>query len=132
MFYNIRLPYTMVIYCHSMVITTVIWLYNTEWQYYHEMAVNYRGKKFYNIGPRLLDYIKNYCRKKYYSTGPKCQTFECVSTICLSAKCFSGKRCGTWSLNQTWWQAYVFGQWNSRIFKFSISREHHWKDIQIS
>ena len=34
-----------------MVITKVIWLYNIEWQYYHGMAVNYRGKKFYNIGP---------------------------------------------------------------------------------
>jgi hypothetical protein len=26
-------------------------LYNTEWQYDHGMAVNYCGKKFYNIGP---------------------------------------------------------------------------------
>jgi hypothetical protein len=42
----------MVIYCHSMVITTVIWLYNTEWWYYHGMAVKYLGKKFYNISPR--------------------------------------------------------------------------------
>ncbi len=25
-------------------------LYNTEWRYDHGMAVNYRGKKFYNIG----------------------------------------------------------------------------------
>ncbi len=39
----------MVIYCHSMVITKV---YNTEWWYYHGMAVTYRGKEFYNIGPR--------------------------------------------------------------------------------
>ncbi len=31
-----------------MVITKVIWLYNTEGQYYHGMVVNYR---FYNIGP---------------------------------------------------------------------------------
>ncbi len=54
MFYNIGFTYTMVIYCHSMVITTVIWLYNTEWQYYHGMAVNYRSKKFYNIG-HLVD-----------------------------------------------------------------------------
>ncbi len=27
-------------------------LFNTEWRYDHAMAVNYRGKKFYNIGPR--------------------------------------------------------------------------------
>ncbi len=27
-------------------------LYNTEWRYDHGMAVNYHGKKFYNIGPR--------------------------------------------------------------------------------
>ncbi len=25
-------------------------LFNTEWQYDHGMAVNYQGKKFYNIG----------------------------------------------------------------------------------
>jgi hypothetical protein len=34
-----------------MVNTKLIWLYNTERQYYHGMAVNYRGKKFYNIEP---------------------------------------------------------------------------------
>jgi hypothetical protein len=42
----------MVIYRHSIVITKLILLYNTVWQYDHGMAVNYRGKKFYNIGPR--------------------------------------------------------------------------------
>ncbi len=31
-------------------------LYNTEWQYGHGMAVNYCGKKFYNIGPSGLYY----------------------------------------------------------------------------
>jgi hypothetical protein len=41
----------MVIYCHSKVITKVIYLYNTELWYYHGMAVNYHGKQFYNIGP---------------------------------------------------------------------------------
>jgi hypothetical protein len=49
MFYNIGFTYTMVIYCRSMVITTVIRLYNTEWQYYQEIAVKYGGKKFYKI-----------------------------------------------------------------------------------
>ncbi len=43
--------FTMVIYCHSMVFTIIIMFYNTEWQYDHGMVVNYRGKKFYNIGP---------------------------------------------------------------------------------
>ncbi len=36
---------------HSTVITKIMLLYNTEWQYDHGMAVNYRGKKFYIIGP---------------------------------------------------------------------------------
>jgi len=43
----------MVIYSRSKVITAVIAVmlfYNTEWQYYHEMVINYSGKKFYNIG----------------------------------------------------------------------------------
>ncbi len=51
MFYNIGFTYIMVIYCHYMVIAMVIWLYSTEGQYYHGMVVNYRGKKFCNIGP---------------------------------------------------------------------------------
>ncbi len=41
----------MVIYCHSTIITKVMLLYNTEWWYDHGMAVNYCGKKFYNIWP---------------------------------------------------------------------------------
>ncbi len=41
----------MVIYRHSTVITKVMLLYNTGWQYDHGMEVNYRGKKFYNISP---------------------------------------------------------------------------------
>ncbi len=48
---NVIKLFTAVINCHSMVITKVMWLYNTEWWYYHGMAVNYHGKKFYNIGP---------------------------------------------------------------------------------
>jgi hypothetical protein len=35
-----------------MVITKVVWVYNTEWWHYHGMTVNYLGKKFYNIGLR--------------------------------------------------------------------------------
>jgi hypothetical protein len=51
MLYNIGYTNTMLIYCHSTVITKIMLLYNTEWQYDHGMAVNYRGKKFYNIWP---------------------------------------------------------------------------------
>ncbi len=51
MLYNIGYTNTMVIYCHSTVITKVILIYNTEWWYDHGMAVNYCGKKFYNIKP---------------------------------------------------------------------------------
>ncbi len=51
MIYNIDYTNTAVIYHHSTVITKVMLLYNTEWQYDHGMAVNYWGKKFYNIGP---------------------------------------------------------------------------------
>ncbi len=41
----------MVIYRHSTVITKVMLLYNTEWQYDHGMAVHYRRKKFITLGP---------------------------------------------------------------------------------
>jgi hypothetical protein len=51
MLYNIGYTNTAVIYCHSTVITKVMLLYNTEWQYDHGMVVNYHSKKFYNIGP---------------------------------------------------------------------------------
>jgi hypothetical protein len=34
-----------------MVFTAILMSYNTECQYNHGMAVNYSGKKFYNIGP---------------------------------------------------------------------------------
>ncbi len=43
--------FTVAIYCHSMVITKVIQLYNTEWWYCRGMMVNYHGKKLYNIAP---------------------------------------------------------------------------------
>ncbi len=44
--YNIGYTKTAVIYCHSTVITKVILLYNTEWQYDHGMVVNYCSKNF--------------------------------------------------------------------------------------
>ncbi len=52
MLYNIGYTNTAAIYSHSTVITKVMLLYNTEWQYVHGMVVNYHGKKFYNIGTR--------------------------------------------------------------------------------
>jgi hypothetical protein len=61
MLYNIGYTNTTVICHHSTVITNVMLLYNTEWLYDHEMVVNYRGKKFYNIGPRCQHY-KTFCR----------------------------------------------------------------------
>ncbi len=51
-FHSIGYTNTMVIYCHSTVITKIMLLYNTEWRHDHGMAINYCGKKFYNIGPR--------------------------------------------------------------------------------
>ncbi len=42
---------TAVIYSHYTVITKVMLLYKTELWYDHEMALNYCGKKFYNIEP---------------------------------------------------------------------------------
>jgi hypothetical protein len=50
MLYNIGYTNTAVIYHHSKVITKVMLLYNTEWQYDQGMVVNYCGKKFYNTG----------------------------------------------------------------------------------
>jgi hypothetical protein len=51
--YIIKLS-TMVIYCHSTVISKVIYLYNTERWYYHGMVVNYCGKQFKMFAPGLL------------------------------------------------------------------------------
>jgi hypothetical protein len=50
---NIGCINTVVIYCHSTVITKAMLLYNTEWQYDHGMAVTYCGKKFNNNGSWL-------------------------------------------------------------------------------
>ncbi len=63
MLHHIDYTNTAVIYCHSTLITKVMLLYNTEWQYDHGMAVDYCGKKFYNLGPgcnyeKKLDYSK--------------------------------------------------------------------------
>ncbi len=41
--------FTTVIYIHSMVFTAVMMFYNTGWQQYHQMGVNYHGKKLYWI-----------------------------------------------------------------------------------
>ncbi len=60
MLYNIGYTNTMVIYYLSTVITKVMLLYNTEGWYENGMAVNYRGKIFYNIGPWCHCY-KNIC-----------------------------------------------------------------------
>ncbi len=49
---NVIKLFTMVILCHSVVNTTIILFYNTEWQQNHGMAMNYHSIKFYNIGPR--------------------------------------------------------------------------------
>ncbi len=53
MLHNLGNTNTAVIYHNSTVITKVMLLYNTEWQHDNGTAVNYRGKKFYNIGHRL-------------------------------------------------------------------------------
>jgi hypothetical protein len=58
MLYNIGYTNTTVIYCHSIVFTKVMLLYNTELQYDHEMAVNYCGKNFITLGPGSLSYDK--------------------------------------------------------------------------
>jgi hypothetical protein len=41
--------FSVVIYCHYMVIALIILLYDLEWQQYRRRAVNYDGKKFHNI-----------------------------------------------------------------------------------
>ncbi len=48
---NVRKLFIRVTYCHSMVCTAILVFYNTGWQQYHGMAVNYHGKKFNNINP---------------------------------------------------------------------------------
>ncbi len=48
---NIDYTNTMVIYCHATVITKIMLLYNTEWQYDHGMTLNYAEKSFITLGP---------------------------------------------------------------------------------
>ncbi len=62
-----------VIYCHSTIIRKVMLLYNTEWWYDHGMAVNYRGKMFYEIDPRLRP-SRTWswpCRRRCWSRTPR-------------------------------------------------------------
>ncbi len=66
MFYNIGYTNTVVIYCHSTLITKVLLLYNTEWQNDLRMVVNYRGKKLYNIVPMWL-FLKSLDEKQMYT-----------------------------------------------------------------
>ncbi len=62
MLYNIGSTNTMVIYRHSTVTTKVLLLYNTEWQYDHEMAV----KSFITLGTGWdhLFWLRPYCLVK--------------------------------------------------------------------
>jgi hypothetical protein len=61
MLFNIGYINIVVIYCHSTIITKELLyyslLYNTELWYDYGMAVNYYGKKFYNIGPNSYSHI---------------------------------------------------------------------------
>ncbi len=43
----------MVIYRHSLIIVSFSVIKHYPYVKYHRMAVYYRGKKFYNIGPRI-------------------------------------------------------------------------------
>ncbi len=80
MLYNIGYTYTAVIYCQFTVITKVMLLYNTEWQYDHGMAVNYRGKKFYNTGPWYHFFLSFIAEQERLSVKLRC----CLS---LPPKC---------------------------------------------
>ncbi len=73
----------MVIYHHSTVITEVILLNNTEWEYDHEMAVNYCGKKFYNNGPWT----------QYYKTIIYCQS-TVKPSFCVKKQNYHGNNLG--------------------------------------
>ncbi len=69
----------MVIYCHSIVITKVMLLYNTEWQYDHGMAVNYCSKTFYDIWPRCQFH-------QYFMSSFFVQKFFCTCFMCLQCR----------------------------------------------
>ncbi len=55
---NVIKLFSSVIYWHSMVFTAIIIFYNTRWQQYHGMAVNYHSKKFHNIGSSCQNHHK--------------------------------------------------------------------------
>ncbi len=61
-FFSILLPYnngytnSVVIYCHSTIITEVIWPYNTEGRYYH--GCSYHGKMFYYMCAWSTDLVE--------------------------------------------------------------------------
>ncbi len=66
--------FTMVIYCQSIVITTVIFLFNTEWQQYHGMVVKSNGNFFKTLAlAPEVNFIK---------------TFSCKSNIWWSCNLF--------------------------------------------
>jgi hypothetical protein len=84
--YNNGYTNTKVIYCHSTLITKVLLLYNTEWQYDHRMA-------------------ENYCRKKVYNTGSWCKRLKTfyrgnlrhsmvIPSFCLIKLCLLVNYCG--------------------------------------
>jgi hypothetical protein len=50
---NVINLFTTVIYCHSMAILSFFVAKHYYYVKYHRMTVNYPGKKFYNIGPRI-------------------------------------------------------------------------------
>jgi hypothetical protein len=77
MLYNIGYTNTLVIYHHSTVITKVMMLYHTEWQYDHGMVVNYCGKKFYNIGPWWVKMLNVTFGKIAVAQSEFCQTLFC-------------------------------------------------------
>ncbi len=60
---NVLKLFNKVIYSHSMVFTAIMMFYNIGWQQYHQMGVNYHGKKFYNISPmwnKLIVSVNNF------------------------------------------------------------------------
>jgi hypothetical protein len=64
---NVIKLFTMVIYRHSMVIVSFCVIKHYYYIKYHRMAVNYCGKKFYNIGPRIQRDKTSLSLIKYHS-----------------------------------------------------------------
>jgi len=65
---NVIKLFTAVIYHHSMVILSFCVIKHYYYGKYHRMAVNYRGKKFYNIGPGRKKIAKNKVLTKKHNT----------------------------------------------------------------